>query len=223
MQFSWRSRWGAIAGVVTVVACSSDSGAEPKAMVKKFTLPVTPYCTASYRPMDSSRTGRRGRLASVSVQIALAGTETVTEAADLNVQKQSVGDKSPMRVLLTLDCQAFLVDGEAIGDALKDIKERASCDVTTLNLGALESGKPFSATLKPSIGHDWNIRSLAPDFRAVALGQGVGDDLQISGIHPVQGDANTFDTGRAHLSWIYSVGDGGPLGSWRVELAADCP
>src|SRR5262249_44733300 len=160
----------------------TSSKASGASAPRKLTLAVTPYCMASNHPMDSTRTGRKGRLASVSVQVALDGTETVTEAADLSVQKQSVGDKSPMRVLLTLDCQAFLVDGEAISDALKDIKEHASCDVTVLNLGALESGKPFSLTLKPSIGHDWSIRSLAADFRAIALGQGVGDDLQITGI-----------------------------------------
>jgi hypothetical protein len=207
---------------------AADSGKGSATSKPRPKFEVNSYCLTGGNTMVSPSTGRKGHNFTLSLMVPLEGTETVTEASKPLRPSEPVtekaGDKKPLRILVTVSCSAFLPDVESIADALKDEREGSSCQASSLNLAALEAGKPFSMVLSPSVEPGWQIRAITPGFTSIEIGGRDGKNLRVTGIVPYKLDKDSYyNLENARISWDYAEGDGGPSGSSRVELAADCP
>jgi len=216
----WIMRRDLLYAALFLASCNSTgSGSLPP----RAALQVEPTCVVQAGSQYSSATGRKGTYLTVGILIALVGTETATQAGDPTIMKDHVGDKAEMRQLLGLSCDAFLPESESYQDALKDEREHSSCHTTLLDLAALDSGKPFSTLLQPRIARYWKIQSISPGFSSIEIGEGDGENLQITGIHPSRNRSLRLDAQGAQLSWNYSAGSADAFGASRISLAAECP
>lgn len=190
------------------------------------TTPVKGHCSLWIdHDVRSPTMDRKGASLELELLVALEGTETVIEPAQ-NASKDHAGDRSPMRVLLTVSCDAFIPDGEPSKYDPHDTGDGRKCTAITLLMNDLDAGKGFSMLTQPRVGSYWRIRSMSSTFSAIALGRDEDAEVRVTGIREFRRDkrSGTYDTRRAHISWEYAVGTvGAGTGASRVALAADCP
>lgn len=195
---------GKVLSCVLIVgaACSSQSK-----------MPVKSYC------IYSVRNSPRGISITFGALLALEGNETVVETSN---QDDHVGDRTPMRVLLTVYCEVFLPEDVSITAGLAAERED-SCKAATLLMRDIDSGRGFSMTAQPQMAKSWSIRSIASDFGSLSLGRGDEEDVKITGLLPLGSNTSSaYDTRHAHVSWEYASGLTGTVAT-RIALAADCP
>jgi hypothetical protein len=228
-----------VLSILALVSCH-DSSANPSDKAAPATASPTKrhevkgYCSGSVRARANGGS-ETGLALDIGLMLALEGTETTTKLADAKLQdidpklkQEHVGDKRPLRYLLSLTCDAYVRnDGSLTDDALRG---GPACDATLLDLAGLDAGKPFSSSLFPLVQQFWAIRSITPAMDTIELGTSHpnGDDIVITGIarddktptNMTTHSLESLDLLNAHVSWIYSIDSS--WGSSRVELAADC-
>jgi hypothetical protein len=197
--------------LVGAVACGHGEPAkqEPPAPAK---VRVEGYCSFKEDKVAGAEPGKSAKRYELAVMLAMDGTETMT--ADGKTRR--TGERSPMRVLVKLDCAVTWQDGESLEAALADKRESTSCANIYLPLQNIDRGEGISLLFAPESGRGERIQSVSSDFGSITVGRGKAEDLHLTGFRRAEGSP-AFNTRGVHLSWEYAT-----AGS-RVSLAADCP